>query len=152
MFLLDLANTAFITLTRMYCYNVIPFGLKNVTTSYQCMMSLMFEPLMGKSMEVYIDDMLVKSQSREDHLAHLREAFSLIILHHLWLNPDKCAFKVESEKFLVFLVSKRGIEMVPEQSTVVLQMQPPKNRKQIRSMTGKLAVLNRFIFRYSDLL
>ena len=71
-------------------------------------------------MEVYIDDMLIKSQSLGDHLAHLREAFSLMRLHHLRLNLDKCAFEVESVKFLGFLVRKKGIEMALEQSTVVL--------------------------------
>ena len=72
MFPPDLVNTTFITQTGMYCYNVIPFGLKNIGATYQCIMSHIFEPLLGKTMEAYIDDMLVKSNSHKDHLAHLQ--------------------------------------------------------------------------------
>ena len=71
MFPPDSTNITFITRTRMYCYNVIPFGLKNVGATYQCMISRIFKPLLGKTMEAYIDNMLVKSKSREYHLAHL---------------------------------------------------------------------------------
>ena len=92
------------------------FNSKNAGATYQCMMFGMFGPLLGKTIEVYIDDVLVKSKSRSNHLAYLREAFQLMRLHHLRLNPDKCAFGVKFEKFLGFLVSKRGIEMVPEQA------------------------------------
>ena len=67
------------------------------------MMSRIIKPLMGKTMEPYIDDMLVNSNSREDHLAHLQQAFHLMRLHYLWLNPDKCALGVEFENFIGFL-------------------------------------------------
>ena len=120
MFPADSVNATFITLKIMYCYNVMSFNLKNTGATYQHMMSRMFEPLLGKMMEVYIDDMLVKSKSRRDHLAHLREAFQLMRLHNLHLNLDKCSFGVESGKFLGFLVSNRGIEMAPEQARTVL--------------------------------
>ena len=92
----------------------MPFDLKNDGAAYQRMMSHIFEPLMGKTMEAYIDDMLVKLNSREDHLTHLRQAFHLMRLHHLWLNPNKYAFGVGSGNFLGFLVSRRGIEMALE--------------------------------------
>ena len=81
-------------------------------------------------MEVYIDDMLVKSKSREDHMAHLREAFQLMRLHHLRLNPDKCTFG-RIGNFLGFLVSQRGIEMAPGQVKAIGQMQPLITKKQI---------------------
>ena len=77
------------------------------------MMSQVFEPLLGKTVEVYIDDILVKSRSQKDHLAHLREAFCLLRRHRLRLNLAKCAFTVSSGNFLDFLVSQRGIEMAP---------------------------------------
>ena len=79
----NLANTTFITLTGMYCYNVMPFGLKKAGATYQRMMSCIFEPLLGRTMEAYIDNMLVKSRSQEDYIPHLRDAFQLIRLHHL---------------------------------------------------------------------
>ena len=90
------------------------FGLKNVGMTCQRIMSFIFEPILGKSMESYIDDMMVKSQLHEDHLTHLRVAFQLMRLHHLRSNLDKWAFRVESRNFLRFLVSIRGIEMAPD--------------------------------------
>ena len=86
---------------------------------------------MEKTMEAYINDMLVKLNSCEDHLVHLRQAFPLMILHHLWLNPNKCAFGVESENFLEFLVSRRGIKMGLEQAKAIMQMHPLITKKQI---------------------
>ena len=107
----DEAKTVFITPFGMYYYRVMPFGLKNVRATYQPMMSRVFEPLLGRTVEAYIDDILVKSQARADHLNHLKEAFSLLQQHRLHLNPAKCAFGVSSGNFLGFLVSQRGIEM-----------------------------------------
>ena len=75
------------------------------------MISRLFEPLLGRTMEAYIDNMLVKLKSRENHIAHLREVFQLMMLHRLRLNPYKCAFGVRFGNFLRFLVSQRGIEM-----------------------------------------
>ena len=77
----DEAKTVFITPFGMYCYRVMPFGLKNVRATYQRMMSLVFEPLLGRTVEAYIDDILVKSRARADHLNHLKEAFSLLQKH-----------------------------------------------------------------------
>ena len=74
----DEAKTAFITLYDMYCYRVMSFGLKNAGTTYQEMMSQVFNPLLRKAVVVYIDDILVKSKARRDHLNHLKEAFTLL--------------------------------------------------------------------------
>ena len=125
---LDSANIAFITPIGMSCYNVMPFGLKNVGATYQRMMSCIFEPLLGRTMEAYIDDMLVKLKSREDHITHLQDAFWLMRLHRLWLNLDKCAFRVGFGNFIRFLISQRGIEMPPEKAKVIGQLQPPHNQ------------------------
>ena len=114
MYLPDLVNTTFITLIGMYCYNAMPFCLKNVGATYQHMMSHIFEPLLDRTMEAYINDMLAKSRLRKDHLAHLQEGFELMRKHQLRLNPKKCAFEVGSRNFLGFLVSRRGIEMAPD--------------------------------------
>ena len=125
-------NNTFITPTEMHCYNVMPFGLKNVRATYQHMMSLIFEPLLGKTMEAYIDDMLVKLKSREDHLAHLREAFQLMKRHRLRLNLDKCEFGVKYGNFLGFLVSQRGIKMAPNQVKAIRKMQPLQQRNRYK--------------------
>ena len=80
-------------------------------------------------MEAYIDDMLVKSKSREDHLSHLRDAFQLMWLYHLRLNPGKCSFGVGSGNFLGFLVSQRGIEMALDQVKAIEKMKPLVTKK-----------------------
>ena len=108
MFLSDEPKTAFIITYDMYCYKVMLFGLKNVSITYQCMMSRVFEPMLGRTVEVYIDDILVKSRLRRDHLAHLLEALCLLWQHRLQLNLAKCVFTVSSSNFLGFLVCQRG--------------------------------------------
>ena len=100
----------------------MPFGLKNAEATYQRIMSCIFEPLLAKTMKACIDDMLVKSKSRGDHLAHLREAFQLIRRHRLQLNPDKCAFGVRYGNFLGFLISQKGIKMALGQVKAIEKM------------------------------
>ena len=90
-------------------------------------------------MEAYIDDMLVKSRLREDHLAHMQEAFELMKKHRLRLNLEKCAFKVGSGNFLGFPRSKRGIEMALEEIRLITQMQPPCNDKADTYAKGEMS-------------
>ena len=85
----DVEKTAFITPHRLYYYNVMPFGLKNVGATYQRLVTKIFQPLMGKTMEVYIDDMLVKSKERIDHTKHLKETFEFLRTYGMKLNPLK---------------------------------------------------------------
>ena len=101
-------------------------------------------------MEAYIDDMLVNSKSREDHIAHLRDAFQLMRLQRLCMNKNKCVFGVGFGNFPRFMVSQRGIEMALVQVKFIEQMQPPITKKLIQTLTRKLAALNRFISRYLD--
>ena len=109
----DAEKTSFITPHGLYCYNVMPFGLKNVRETYQRLVKKMFRPLLGSTMEVYIDDMLVKSKLRPDHATHLQQAFDLLREYGMKLNPEKCAFGVSVGKFLGFMVTQRGIEANP---------------------------------------
>ena len=91
------------------------FGLKNVGAKYQRLVTKIFKLLLGKTMEVYIDDMLVKSKQRPDHITHLQEAFDLLKAYDMKLNPLKCAFGVSAGRFLGFMVTQRGIEANPAQ-------------------------------------
>ena len=100
----DAQKTAFITPHVLYCYNVMPFGLKNAEVTYQRLVTMIFRPLMGKTMEVYIDDMLVKSKEFPDHMQHLQETFEFLCTHDMKLNPLKCAFGVSVGRFLGFMV------------------------------------------------
>ena len=100
----DAKKTDFITLHGLYYYNVMPFGLRNAGATYQRMVTKIFRSLMGKTMEFYIDNMLVKSKERPDHTQYLQETFELLRTYGMKLNPLKCAFGVNSGKFLGFMV------------------------------------------------
>ena len=93
----------------------MPFGLKNTGAIYQRMITKMFEPIMGKTMDAYIDDMVVKSRKKLDHVRDLIEVFTTLKRHRLRLNAVKCAFGVSSGKFLGHLVTRRRIEANLEQ-------------------------------------
>ena len=105
MHLPDVEKTTFITLYRLFCYNVMSFSLKNVRATYQRLVTKIFRPLQEKTIEVYIDDMLVKSKERPDHAKHLQEAFELLRAYSIKLNPSKCAFGVGAGRFLGFMVT-----------------------------------------------
>ena len=109
----DAEKTSFITPHGLYCYNVMPFGLKNAGATYQRLVTKMFRPLLGSTMEVYIDDIMVKSKQRSDHVAHLQQTFDLLKKYDMKLNPLKCAFGVSVGRFLGFMVTQRGIEANP---------------------------------------
>ena len=102
---LEAETTTFIMPHGLYCYNVMLFGLKNAGANYQRMVTRIFRSLIGKSMEVYIDDMLVKSKELLDHTMHLQETFELLQRHDMKLNPLKYAFGVNSGKFIGFMVT-----------------------------------------------
>ena len=101
----DQEKTAFITSQWLYCYNVMPFGLKNAGPTYQRLVNKMFSNQIGRNMEVYMDDMLVKSKEEQTHLDNLRETFATLRQYQMKLNLNKCAFGVASGKFLGFMVS-----------------------------------------------
>ncbi|XP_070682894.1 uncharacterized protein [Malus domestica] len=109
----DQEKTAFITERGLYCYTVMPFGLKNAGSTYQRLVNKMFKNQIGNTMEVYIDDMVVKSRERCQHIDHLRNTFDILRRYHMRLNLAKCAFGVSSGQFLGHIVNKRGIEPNP---------------------------------------
>ena len=146
----DAEKTSFITPHGLYCYNVMPFRLKNAGATYQRLVTKMFRPLLDNTMEVYIDDMLVKSKQRLDHATHLQQAFDLLQEYGMKLNPLKCAFGVSTGRFLGFMVTQRGIEANPAQLKAILQSPAPSSKKEIQQLTGRLAVLGRFISRFTD--
>nr|XP_023870391.1 uncharacterized protein LOC111982992 [Quercus suber] len=110
----DQEKTSFITSQGLFCYKVIPFGLKNAGATYQRLVNHMFRPQIGRNVEVYVDDMLVKSLDEGSHLDDLQETFETLRRYKMKLNSSKCAFGVSSGKFLGFMVSERGIEANPD--------------------------------------
>nr|CAN69295.1 hypothetical protein VITISV_019592 [Vitis vinifera] len=146
----DEENTTFIAPHGLYCYKVMPFGLKNTGATYQRLMTKVFKPLVGRTIEVYIDNIVVKSKTREEHVFYLQEVFHLLRKYGMKLNPSKCAFGVSAGKFLGFMVSQRGIEVSPDQVKTVMETPPPRSKKELQHLTGKLVALGRFIARFTD--
>ena len=101
----DQEKTSFITSQGLYCYKVMPFELKNAGATYQRLVNKMFSKQIGKNMEVYVDDMLVKSREELAHLDDLKETFTTLKQYQVKLNPANCVFGVASGKFLDFMVS-----------------------------------------------
>ena len=101
----DQEKTFFVTLIGNYHYKVMLFGLKNAGWTYQRMMTKMFESQMGKNIEVYIDDMVVKSRIVSEHIRDLTNIFKILRGHKLRLNASKCSFGVGSSKFLSYMVT-----------------------------------------------
>ena len=101
-------------------------------------------------MEVYIDDMLIKSKERPDHTTNLQQAFDLIMTYGMKLNLAKCAFRVSAGRFLGFMMTQRGIEANPSQLKGILESTTLRSRKEVQQLTGRLAALGRFISRFTD--
>ncbi|RVW89168.1 Retrovirus-related Pol polyprotein from transposon 17.6 [Vitis vinifera] len=130
---------------------VMPFGLKNAGATYQRAATTLFHDMMHRDVEVYVDDMIVKSRGRADHLDALERFFKRIRKFKLRLNPKKCTFGVTSGKLLGHMVSERGIEVDPDKIKAILDMPAPKTEKEIRSFLGRLQYINRFIARLTDI-
>ena len=146
----DQEKTSFVTSQGLFCYRVMPFSLKNAGTTYQRLMNRVFASQIRRNVQVYVDDMLVKSRREEDHLEDLRETFDTLCSYNMKLNPGKCAFGVTAGKFLGFMVSQRGIEANPDKIRAIMEMTPPRNVKKVQSLNGKVTTLNRFVLWATD--
>ena len=109
----------------------MPFGLKNAGLTYQRMMTRMFEQQMGKSIEVYIDDMVIKSKLVPNHVKDLDDIFRILRKYRLRLNASKCSFGVGLGKFLGYMLTHRGIKVSPDQIRAIHSLQPPQNPKEV---------------------
>ncbi|RDX60861.1 hypothetical protein CR513_60964, partial [Mucuna pruriens] len=106
----DEEKTTFIIEEGAFCYKVMPFGLKNAGATYQRLMDRVFQRALGVDVEVYVDDMVVKSEKADEHCEALERVFKTLRDHQLRLNPEKCSFGVQAGKFLGFMLIERGIE------------------------------------------
>ena len=146
----DQEKTFFVTSQSLFCYKVIPFSLKNAGVTYQRLMKKMFAHQIGRNVQVYVDDMLVKSRREDDHLDDLKKTFNTFRSYNIKLNPSKCAFGVTAGKFLRFMMSQRGIEINPDKIHAIIEMAPPRNIKEVQSLNDKVVALNRFVSRATD--
>ncbi|RDY02416.1 Retrovirus-related Pol polyprotein from transposon 17.6, partial [Mucuna pruriens] len=123
----DEEKTAFITDSGAFCYKVMPFGLKNAGATYQRLMDKVFKEVIGRDIEVYVDDMVAK------------------------LNPEKCSFGIQAGRFLGYMLTERGIEANPEKCRAIINMRSPQNVKEVQQLMGKVVALSRFISKVSDI-
>ena len=107
----------------------------------------MFAQQIGRNLQVYVDDMLVKIRREGNHLEDFKETFNTLHSYNMKLNPGKCTFRVTTGKLLRFMVSQRGIEASQDKIRAIIEMAPPKNVKEVQSLNGKIAALNRFVSR-----
>jgi len=141
----DECKTAFMTETSCYCYTMMSFGLKNVGATYPRLMNRVLAPMLGRNVQAYVDDMVVTSQERGQHVSDLEELFATIDKYRLKLNPEKCVFGVEAGKFLGFLLTERGIEANREKCATILSMRSPTLVKDAQQLTGRMVALFRFV-------
>ena len=128
----------------------MPFELKNVGATYQRMITRMFEPLLGKNIKIYIDDMVVKSKTESKHINDFGGIFGILRRHKPCLNAFKCSFGVGPGKFLGYMVTHRGIEVNPDQIKAINDLQPPRNPKEVQKLISMTAALNLFISWLTD--
>jgi hypothetical protein len=140
---------AFITPHDIYCYKVMTFGLKNAGATYQKAIQKCLKLQIGKNIEAYIDDVVVKTTKEDQLITDLTKTFANLREFQWKLNPTKCVFGVPSGLLLGFMVGHRGIEANPVKVDAICNMAKPSNKKDVMKLTGMMAALGRFISKLS---
>jgi hypothetical protein len=145
----DMSKTAFRCpgFISLFEWVVMTFGLKNVGTTYQRAMNLIFHDLLGIAIEIYIDDVVVKSDSMDNHLADLHLGLERMCWCGLKMNPLKYVFGVSTGKFLGFFIHEHAIEIDPTKIESINKVQSPQCKNDMQKFLGKLNYLRRFIFK-----
>jgi hypothetical protein len=146
----DRKHTAFVTVDGLYCYVVMPYGLKSALPTFVRAMSKTFGDLIRDRVEVYVDDIMVKTKRGLTLVEDLTLVFDRLRATRTKLNPDKCVFGVSAGKLLGFLVSHWGIEANLEKIKAIKAMRPPARIKDVKKLAGSLAALSRFISRMAE--
>nr|GFA33985.1 reverse transcriptase domain-containing protein [Tanacetum cinerariifolium] len=128
----------------------MPFGLKNAGATYQRLMDKAFDNQIGRNIEVYLDDLVVKSYTEAEMLRDIEETFRTLQKINMKLNPKKCTFGVAEGVFLGYVVTQDGIKPCPNKTAAVLQLPSPRTIKEVHSLNGKLASLNRFLSKSAE--
>lgn len=146
----DMEKTTFVTMWGTFCYKVMPFGLKNAGATYQRAMVTLFHDMMHKEIKVYVDDMIAKSRTEEEHILVLRKLFMRLRKFQLKLNPAKCTCGAKSGKLLGFVVSEKGIEIDPDKVKAIQELSPPRTQKEVRGFLGRLNYIAQFISQLTE--
>jgi hypothetical protein len=143
-------KTTFITPHGIYCYKVMTFGLKNVGATYQKEIQKCLAPQIGRNIEAYVDDVVVKTTVEDLLIADLTETFANLREFQWKLNPTKCVFGVPSGLLLSFMVGHRGIEANPVKVDTIRKMDKPSNKKDVMKLIGMMAAQGHFISKLGE--
>ncbi|GJS06255.1 reverse transcriptase domain-containing protein [Tanacetum coccineum] len=146
----DEEKTAFITNQGIFCYTKMPFGLRNAGATYQRLVDKAFHKQIGRNLEVYVDDLVIKSRTEDEIVRDMEETFQTLREINMKLNPKKCTFGIEEGMFLGYKVSTRGLKVCPDKVDAVLSLPSPKCLKDVQKLNGKLASLNRFLAKSAE--
>jgi hypothetical protein len=146
----DEEKTAFITPYGVFCYQVMPFGLKNAGATYQRMMQNCLRSQIGRNIQAYNDDIIITTRKEGVLIIDLKETFDNLDRYKLKLNPTKCSFSISAGQLLWFLVSTIGIEKNPEKIQAILTMGKPAKLHEVQQLAGRVAALSRFVSRLGE--
>src|ERR671932_23744 len=146
----DEEKTAFHTNEGIFCYKKMPFGLKNAGATYQRVIDYAFEKQIGRNVEAYVDDIVIKSNDETRLLEDISETFASLRRVNMKLNPAKCSFGLEEGKFLGHIITPRGIKANPKKIQAIEAMTSPRSKKEVQSLNGKLAALSCFLSKAAD--
>ncbi|XP_023758475.1 uncharacterized protein LOC111906920 [Lactuca sativa] len=146
----DEKKTTFYTDHGMFCYTKMTFGLKNVGATYQRLVDSIFAKQIGRNIEVYVDDMVIKSPNEEKMLQDIEETFKTLEVTKMKLNPAKCTFGVEEGQFLGYYVTRQGVQPSPIKVDEFIETPTPNSLRDAQGLNGKLTALSRFISKSSD--
>jgi hypothetical protein len=146
----DEEKTGFITPFRTLCFVRMLEGLKNAGCTFSRMIAIVLHPQLRRNILAYVDDIVVKSVQRRDHIGDLAETFANLRAANLRLDPEKCVFGIHKGKVLGCLISTKGIVANPDKIKALIEMQDPVSVKDVQKLTGRVAALNRFIPRAAE--
>ncbi|GJU68977.1 reverse transcriptase domain-containing protein [Tanacetum coccineum] len=146
----DEEKTAFIMSQGIFCYSKMPFDLKNVGATYQRLVDRVFQKQIGRNLEVYVDDLVIKSHTEEEIIRDIAETFKTLRRINMKVNLKKCTFGMQEGMFLCYKVNTDGLKVCPDKADAVLSLLSPGCLKDVQKLNGKLASLNRFLSKSAE--
>ncbi|GKE80167.1 reverse transcriptase domain-containing protein, partial [Tanacetum coccineum] len=146
----DEEKIAFITNQGIFCYTKMPFGLKNAGATYQRLVDRAFQKQIGRNLEVYVNDLVIKIHTEEEIIRDIAETFKTLRQINMKLNPKKCTIGMQEGMFLGYKVNTEGLKVCPDKANVVLSLPSSGCLKDVQKLNGKLASLNRFLSKSAE--
>ena len=141
----DEYKTTFKTHHGHYQFKVMPFGLTNAPTTFQCIMNQVLHPFLRKFVMVFLDDILIYSNSLEDHLIHLQQVLEVLRVNKLYLKASKCSFAQQSLEYLGHIISDKGVATDNSKIQAMLQWPTPTSMTELRAFLGLTGYYRKFV-------